>query len=132
IATVHSTRFVSTEKLSKAAIDRAVLSKVSPTTAELHGVFPVLFDDASKTLSVVTADPDNHVALHEVKLGAGVKDVKALVARPAAVKAAISRHYKGDISAFGQILNPVGGLNDLGLEFERTHGPANLGRQSSP
>ncbi|MBK9264506.1 MAG: DUF4388 domain-containing protein [Polyangiaceae bacterium] len=104
IATLHNTRFVSTEKLSKAAIDQRVLGRVSQKTAKIHEVFPVLLDEAKSVLSVVTADPDNHVALHEVKLAAGVREVRALVARPAAVHAAIARHYFKDAGAFDALL----------------------------
>lgn len=104
VATLHNTRFVSTDKLSKAAIDQRVLSRVSQKTAKMHEVFPVLLDDAKSVLSVVTADPDNHVALHEVKLAAGVREVRALVARPAAVHAAIARHYFKDAGAFDVLL----------------------------
>lgn len=104
VATLHNTRFVSTEKLSKAAIDQRVLGRVSQKTAKMHEVFPVLLDDAKSVLSVVTADPDNHVALHEVKLAAGVREVRALVARPAAVHAAIARHYFKDAGAFDALL----------------------------
>lgn len=104
VATLHNTRFVSTDKLSKAAIDQRVLSRVSQKTAKMHEVFPVLLDEAKSVLSVVTADPDNHVALHEVKLAAGVREVRALVARPAAVHAAIARHYFKDAGAFDVLL----------------------------
>jgi response regulator RpfG family c-di-GMP phosphodiesterase len=104
VATLHNTRFVSTDKLSKAAIDQRVLGRVSQKTAKMHEVFPVLLDDAKSVLSVVTADPDNHVALHEVKLAAGVREVRALVARPAAVHAAIARHYFKDTGAFDVLL----------------------------
>ena len=34
-----------------------------------------LYDDKAGVLSIVTADPDNDAALHEVKLAARVKDV---------------------------------------------------------
>ncbi len=104
IATLHNTRFVSTEKLSKAAIDQRVLGRVSQKTAKMHEVFPVLLDEQKSVLSVVTADPDNHVAMHEVKLAAGVREVRALVARPAAVNAAIARHYFKDAGAFDVLL----------------------------
>lgn len=113
IATAHGTRFVSTERLAKTAIDPKILSKVSSKTADLHGVFPVLFDEASKVLSVVTADPDNDVALHEIKIAAGVREVKALVARPAAVRAAIAQHYYRDVSAFAALLRPINSITEL-------------------
>ena len=86
IATAYGTRFVSTEKLAKASIDPRLLARVPVNTVNLHSVFPVLFDDRAVALSVVTADPDNDAALHEVKLAAGVKEVRALAARPAAVR----------------------------------------------
>ncbi|XYH98958.1 HD domain-containing phosphohydrolase [Sorangium sp. So ce1128] len=126
IATVHNTRFVSTEKLSKAIIEPRVLAKVSAITATLHGVFPVLLDDRNTTLSVATADPDNDVALHEIRLAAGVRDVRAIVARPAAVRAAIAYHYRGDTTAFNSLLRPVSSFDEIlynnpnNNPFERT------------
>jgi response regulator RpfG family c-di-GMP phosphodiesterase len=120
IATVHNTKFVSSEKLSKAVIEPRLLSRVSVRTAEIHGVFPVLHDEKAGVLSVVTADPDNDVAMHELRLAAGVREVRALAARPAAVRAAISYHYRGDRSAFGALLRPVAALGLLTEDpFER-------------
>ncbi|WP_437734737.1 HD domain-containing phosphohydrolase [Sorangium sp. So ce1335] len=126
IATVHNTRFVSTEKLSKAIIEPRVLAKVSAITATLHGVFPVLLDERNTTLSVATADPDNDAALHEIRLAAGVRDVRAIVARPAAVRAAIAYHYRGDTTAFNSLLRPVSSFDEIlynnanSNPFERT------------
>jgi len=54
-------------------------------------------------LSVVTPDPDNAPALHDVKLASGAKEVRAFVGRPRAVKAAISKAYNGDIHAFATL-----------------------------
>jgi response regulator RpfG family c-di-GMP phosphodiesterase len=119
IATFYGTRFVSTEKLSKAVIDPRVLSKVSKKTADLHGIFPVLLDDVAGVLSVVTADPDNDAALHEVKLAARVREVRALVARPAAVHAAIQQYYYGDLQAFQALLRPAIPLDYYQTGFER-------------
>jgi len=120
IATVHGTRFVSSEKLSKAVIDARLLARVPLKLAELHGVFPVLYDDKAGALSVVTADPDNDLAIQEVKLSAAVREVRALAARPAAVRAAISLHYRNDRAAFAALLRPIG-LGELFNEdpFER-------------
>ncbi len=125
IATVHSTRFVSTEKLSKAVIDARVLARVPVNLADLYGVFPVLYDDKVGALSVVTADPDNDVALQEVKLSAAVREVRALAARPAAVRAAIALHYRGDRAAFAALLRPVGFVDLNEDPFERK---SNAGR----
>ncbi|WP_437689948.1 HD domain-containing phosphohydrolase [Sorangium sp. So ce176] len=141
IATVHNTRFVSTEKLSKAIIEPRVLAKVSAITATLHGVFPVLLDERNTTLSVATADPDNDVALHEIRLAAGVRDVRAIVARPAAVRAAIAYHYRGDSTAFNSLLRPVSSFDEVlynnanNNPFERTstaHDRASMTHERAP
>lgn len=103
LAQVYKTRFVSTEKLAKADIDRSTLEKVPKKLAMAHGVFPVLFDPKSGALSVVTADPENQTAIKEIKLVSGVKDVRAFIARPRAVKAAVAKAYSGDIHAFANL-----------------------------
>ncbi|MCS6902015.1 MAG: phosphodiesterase, partial [Myxococcales bacterium] len=91
IAAMYKTRFVSTEKLAKADIDRLTLDKVPRRYAEQHQVFPVLYDPENSVLSVVTADPNNLEALREIQLASGLKEVRAFVARPASVKAAIAK-----------------------------------------
>src|SRR5258706_10017939 len=100
LAALYKTRFVATEKLAKADIDRITLDKVPKKLAERDTVFPVMYDPQTATLSVVTPDPDNAPALHDVQLASGVKEVRAFVGRPRAVKAAISKAYNGDIHAF--------------------------------
>ncbi|HKQ71276.1 MAG TPA: HD domain-containing phosphohydrolase, partial [Polyangiaceae bacterium] len=100
LASLYQARFVSTERLAKADIDRATLDKVSKKLAERLNVVPVLFDAATNTLSVVTADPQNVDALDQVQKGAGAREVKPLVARPSAVTAAVAKFYKGDPFAF--------------------------------
>jgi hypothetical protein len=62
IAAVNRTRFVSTEKLSKAEIDRATLDRIPKKLAERHGLCPVLADAKSETISIVTADPADTTA----------------------------------------------------------------------
>ncbi len=103
LAGIYQTRFVSTEKLAKADIDRNTLEKVPKKLAVAHGVFPVLFDAKSGALSIVTADPDNATALDEIKLVSGAREVRAFVARPRAVKAAVAKAYSGDIHAFANL-----------------------------
>lgn len=102
LAAEQGTRFVSTERLSKADIPMDTLALVPRKMAEQETVFPVLFDANSGTLSVVTADPDNVAPLRNLQSGP-VKVVRALVARPAAIRAAINRYYGGDIYAFAQL-----------------------------
>src|SRR5437868_15196441 len=90
---IYRTHFVSAEKLSKADIPKATVQMIPRRVAETLGVFPVLFDRQTSVLSVVTPDPDNLEMLREVKLVSGAREVKAFVARPAAVAAAIRKHH---------------------------------------
>ena len=100
LAAVYKTRFVSTDRLSKASIDRSLIDLVPRKTAERYNVAPILYDTANATLSVVIGDPDNVQALEEVKLVARVRAVTAFVAREAAVEALIKKAYHGDHTAF--------------------------------
>lgn len=103
LAAEHKTRFVSTDKLAKADISPATLALVSRKMADQETVFPVLHDEQHGVLSVVTPDVDNLELIRQVQLAAGVKQVRALVGRPLAVRAAIAKHYHGDIHAFAQL-----------------------------
>lgn len=103
LATHYKTRFVSTEKLAKADIDRHTLDKIPRKLAEHHIVFPVLFDRKAGVLSIVTPDPEDAGALHELQLASGVKEIRPFVGRPRAIKAAIGKNYGGDIHAFANI-----------------------------
>ena len=103
LATHHKTRFVSTEKLSKADIVRATLEMVPRQVAETFQVFPVMFDAEARALSVVTADPDDAEVLKQIQITSGAKEVRAFVGRPAGVRAAIAKCYGGDIHAFAML-----------------------------
>ncbi len=92
--------FASSEKLAKAEISRALLDMIPARFAESVGVCPVLFDPNAHALTVVTADPHDAEALREVQLASGAREVKAVLTRPAAVKAMIAKAYGGDIHAF--------------------------------
>jgi len=100
LAAHHKTRFVTAQKLAKAEIDRATLTMVPRGAAEAFGVFPVIFDAEARVLSVVTGDPADAGVLREIAQVSGAKEVRAFVARPAAVRAAIAKAYGGDIHAF--------------------------------
>ncbi|HEX4340270.1 MAG TPA: HD domain-containing phosphohydrolase [Polyangiaceae bacterium] len=100
VAGMNRTRFVSTEKLSKAEIDRATLDRIPKKLAERHGLCPVLWDAKSETISIVTADPADTTAQQEVQIAASAKKVNTFVALPTSVRAAINKHYNGDIHAF--------------------------------
>ena len=103
LAALHKTRFVSTEKLAKADIDRLTLDKVPKKLAERELIFPVLYDAATNILSVVTPNPDNAPALHDIQLASNLKEVRAFVGRPRSVRAAINKAFNGDIHAFATL-----------------------------
>ncbi|MDB4937464.1 MAG: domain/GAF domain/HD domain protein [Labilithrix sp.] len=115
LSAVYRTHFVSTDKLAKADIPRATVQMIPRRVAETLGVFPVLFDRQKNVLSVVTADPDNVDVLRDIQLVSGAQDVKAFVARPAAIAAAIRKHHAGDARAF-EVLQRAGINYDFGQQ----------------
>lgn len=134
LSSIYRTHFVSTDKLSKADIPRATVQMVPRRVAETLGVFPVLFDRQKNVLSVVTADPDNVDVLRDIQLVSGAQDVKAFVARPAAIAAAIRKHHGGDARAF-DLLERAGVHYDFGQQVMpdgRVIGKRESFRQPSP
>jgi response regulator RpfG family c-di-GMP phosphodiesterase len=128
LASHYKVHFISAEKLAKAEVPRALVTMIPQRFAEKIGVCPVAFDSKAHALSVVTADPDDLEALHEVQLASGAREVKAVLARPAAVKALIAKVYGGDARAFGVFDRGSGAqvwtTYDRGdLAVDRTHPP---------
>ncbi len=103
LAAQNQTRFVSSDKLAKASIDRAILQKVPHKFAEQRTVFPIMFDQTSSSLSVVTPDPGDPGIVQELKVAASGRQIQRFVGRPRAVKAAITKFYGGDIHAFAAL-----------------------------
>jgi len=103
LANIYQTRFVSTEKLARAEIDRATLALVPRELAERASLFPVMYDASTKTLAFVTADPDQLEVARDLRMATRVGNVRPYLARPAAVRAAIAKHYYGDIHAFSKV-----------------------------
>jgi response regulator RpfG family c-di-GMP phosphodiesterase len=102
IASLHKTRFVSTERLSKADIDRSTLDLVPRRIAEQLQCVPIVFDRPTQTLSVVAYDLGEHLT-GPISTASGVREIRVFAARPAAVKAALRRFYGGDRHAFTQL-----------------------------
>ncbi|MET0285161.1 MAG: HD domain-containing phosphohydrolase, partial [Polyangiales bacterium] len=111
LAALYQTRFVSTEKMAKAELDRATLGLIPRELCERLGVFPVVFDTASKTLAFVTPDPDNLDISRDVRTGSRIQNVRPFLARPATVRAAIAKHFHGDIHAFNKVEQRSGKKN---------------------
>jgi response regulator RpfG family c-di-GMP phosphodiesterase len=100
LATFYKTKFLSTEKLKTANINRAILNMVPKRVAEALLVCPVMFDPNAHALTVITADPDNTEVLQQVQITSGARELRTVLARPAAIKAVVAKAYAGDIHAF--------------------------------
>jgi response regulator RpfG family c-di-GMP phosphodiesterase len=93
-------QFISTEKLAKVEVARALTNTMPRRVAEAIGLCPVVIDPKTSVLTVVTGDPDQIEALREAQMASGARDVKPVLARPGAVKALIAKVYGGDVHAF--------------------------------
>jgi response regulator RpfG family c-di-GMP phosphodiesterase len=100
LARHYKTRFVLTARLARVELDRGLLELVPREVAEACLAFPVLFDPAASVLSVVSPDAGSAEIARAVQAAAKVREVRVLVGRPAGVRAAIQKHYGGDIFAF--------------------------------
>jgi response regulator RpfG family c-di-GMP phosphodiesterase len=104
LAAHYHTRFVSTERLAKADIDRQTLDRLPRALAERLQIFPVVFDRRTQSLSIVLAAPGEDDLEKQVQVATTVREVKSFVARPAAIRAAIEKHYAGNGRAFAELI----------------------------
>ena len=118
LAAKYRTQFVSTEKLSRASVTQRLLTLVPQRHAERLKVFPIIFKRESNTLAVVACDPSAHNLAQQLEMITDVKSIKVYVARPAAIDAAIAKHYRRDSSAFARINGEPesSGFGDFGLD----------------
>jgi response regulator RpfG family c-di-GMP phosphodiesterase len=100
LAATYKVHFISSEKLAKVEVGRALLGMLPQRFAEKIGMCPIVFDPKTHALTIITADPDDIETLREVQLASGAREVKVVLARPAAVKALIAKVYTGDPRAF--------------------------------
>ena len=105
IAGLYRTRFVGSDRLAKAGVDPALLQKVPRKLAKRLTAFPILYDNRSRTLSVVAADVTDDDVRQQMQFATGARDVKVYVAREAAIRAAIAKHYDQDNRAFEMLLS---------------------------
>lgn len=103
LAHLYRTRFVLTEKLKRAEISRSVLEKIPGKLASKYTICPILYDKDANELSLVTPHPTNLAMEQEIVQASGVPRIRLFVARPAAVKAAAAKFYRGDIHAFNTV-----------------------------
>ena len=116
-ANLYNTKFVSTKKLASARIPDSLLKLVTHKLAVKLCVFPVKFDSQAQELSIISVQPDDLDVLKSVQFATRVPKVRALVARPAAIQAAIRAHFENDAQAFGQVRNAAAD-RDLAVEHD--------------
>jgi response regulator RpfG family c-di-GMP phosphodiesterase len=105
LADLYRVQYISTQKLATASIDKRTLALVPVQIAEQYGAIPVLFDRQKSALTVVMSDPDDVETTKALELATQLRGLRALVARPAAVRAAIEKHYRGDDFPFSMLKN---------------------------
>lgn len=102
-ASYYKTYFVSTKKLSTAPISDSLLKLVTHKLAAKLCIFPVKYEPRIGELSILTVEPDDPDVLKSVQFATRVAKVRALVARPAAIQAAIRLHFMNEASAFASV-----------------------------
>jgi len=107
IAGLYHTRFVGSDRLAKAGVDPALLKKVPRKLAKRLTAFPILYDNRTRALSVVAADVTDDDVRQQMQFATGARDVKVYVAREAAIRAAIAKHYDQDNRPFEMLLSGV-------------------------
>lgn len=116
-AALYRTYFVSTKKLSLAPISDSLLRLVTQRLAARLWIFPVKYDARTGELSILTVEPDDPDVLKGVQFATRVSKVRALVARPAAIAAAIRQHFMNEVGAFAAVRHTgdkFGGSDDRG------------------
>jgi response regulator RpfG family c-di-GMP phosphodiesterase len=103
----YRTYFVSTKKLSLAPISDALLKLVTHKLAVKLCIFPVKYEARTGELSILTVEPDDPDVLKSVQFATRVSKVRALVARPAAIQAAIRQHFQNEVGAFSAVRHAV-------------------------
>lgn len=106
LAKEFNTRFVSTQSLSRAKVATGLLKMVPQKFADRHCMMPILVDKKNNTLAIVTPEPQNTEAAAELEIVCGMSGIRLFVASRAAVKAAIRKHYRGDIQSFENMEKP--------------------------
>jgi len=107
IAGLFKTRFVGSEKLAKAGVDPWLLGKIPKKLAKRLTALPILYDPRTRALSVVAADVSDDDVRQQMQFATGARDVKVYVAREAAIRAAIAKHYDQNNGPFEMLLSGV-------------------------
>jgi response regulator RpfG family c-di-GMP phosphodiesterase len=135
-ASYYKTYFVSTKKLSTAPISDSLLKLVTHKLAAKLCIFPVKYEPRIGELSILTVEPDDPDVLKSVQFATRVAKVRALVARPAAIQAAIRLHFMNESSAFAAVRDGAaerGGGSGSGTDrYPRPQQPQDAGSVPPP
>ena len=96
-------QYLTTEKLRNVTLSKQLLDMVPAKMVEATGMVPIRYDARTRMLAVITTDPGNLDALGQVRAASGARDVMAVRARHAAVRAAVAKWYRGDEKAFDNV-----------------------------
>jgi response regulator RpfG family c-di-GMP phosphodiesterase len=128
LASYFKVQFISTEKLARVEVPRALVNTMPRRVVEAIGLCPVVLDPKTSALTVVTADPDQVEALREAQMASGAREVKPVLARPGAVRALIAKTYAGDVHAFTSLERQSQSLMHHGeIALDDGRGPAGGG-----
>jgi response regulator RpfG family c-di-GMP phosphodiesterase len=103
VAEKTRTQYVSTEKLARVDVGVEALRLLSQKAAEKLLTFPIQYDRRKQDLMVVSPDAGNPEHVKQIAIATGARHVRAFLARPAAVLAAIRKWYQGEIQAFAGV-----------------------------
>ncbi len=106
LAVIHDTHFVSTRSLASAWVDPAVIAAFPRRRADEVIAFPVSYDADNDTLVIVTADPTVHGLREEFSRLTGATRIKVYIAREAAIRAALDKHYAGNEGPLAALSSP--------------------------
>ncbi|MFT5354419.1 MAG: response regulator RpfG family c-di-GMP phosphodiesterase [Polyangiales bacterium] len=105
IASLYKTRFVSTEKLSRADVQSDTIRMVPRRMCTRFQCFPIRYDPKAQTLLVVASDMESYDVAMELQSVTTIRRIDVLAARFAAVEAAIAKHYDGKSTAFDHLVS---------------------------
>jgi type IV pilus assembly protein PilB len=109
--------------LDETNIPPKVIELVPQTMADVYKIMPISLKD--DVLTVAMADPQNLAALDDLRNFIGM-EVRGAVSSPAAVEAAIAKHYAAHEDSIEDV---IGELEKLGEE-EGAHNPKNRNKHS--
>jgi type II secretory ATPase GspE/PulE/Tfp pilus assembly ATPase PilB-like protein len=88
--------------------------------ARRHGIVPLWFENDG-TLVVLTADPTDIVATDDVRLSAGARRIRPIVAPPERIREALKQVYLSDTNRAGDLLDQI-----TSGELDDTAGPEDI------